>query len=203
MLNINKVVKILIISDFFLLSAWGLIIPILAIFVVEQVKGGNVEVVGISVGIYWILKSLIQVPIGKYLDRNHGEKDDYYFMIFGTFLASLVPLGFIFVSLPWHLYTLQAVHALGMAMAIPSWGGIFIRHIDKGKEAMIWGLDSSSIGIGAGIAGIVGGVVAESFGFIPIFIGVSALGMVSTAIFFLIRKDILHEGKVFPFPKGL
>lgn len=203
MLNINKVVKILIISDFFLLSAWGLIIPILAIFVIEQIKGGNIEVVGISVGIYWILKSLIQVPIGKYLDRNHGEKDDYYFMIFGTFLASLVPLGFIFVSLPWHLYVLQAIHALGMAMAIPSWGGIFVRHMDKGKEAMIWGLDSSFIGIGAGIAGIVGGVVAKSFGFTPIFIGVSILGMISTAIFFLIKEDIIHEGKTFPFPKGL
>lgn len=200
---VNKVVKILILSDFFLLSAWGLIMPILAIFIVGQIEGGDVRVAGMAVGIYWILKSLIQVPVGKYLDKNHGEKDDYYFMIGGTFLASLVPLGFIFAFLPWHIYFLQVIHAIGMAMAVPPWGGIFTRHIDKGKEAMTWGLESSSIGIGAGIAGIAGGIIAKTFGFTPLFIGMSILGMISAFLFFLIKKDILPKGKVFPVLKIL
>ncbi|PIP73254.1 MAG: hypothetical protein COW88_02580 [Candidatus Lloydbacteria bacterium CG22_combo_CG10-13_8_21_14_all_47_15] len=203
MIHINKVVKVLILSDFFLLSAWGLISPILAIFVIENIQGGNAEVVGIAIGIYWILKSIVQFPIGKFLDRNHGERDDYYFLIFGTFLAGLVPLGFLVVSLPWHIYVLQAVHAFAMAMAIPSWGGIFVRHIDKGKEAMTWGLDSSSIGIGAGIAGIIGGFVAEVFGFTPLFITVSALSIVAALLFVLIKNDVLPGGQVIYIPKGL
>lgn len=203
MLHINKVVRVLILSDFFLLSAWGLISPIFAIFIVDKIQGGNAEVAGIAVGIYWLVKSLAQFPVGKYLDRRSGEKDDYYFMIVGTFIAGLVPLGFMFASLPLHLYILQAVHAIAMAMAIPSWGGIFVRHMDKGKEAMIWGLDSSSIGIGAGITGIIGGFVAEAFGFVPLFLSVSVLNILSVALFFFIRKNILVEGKVFPVPKGL
>ena len=200
--SINKVIKVLILSDFFLFSGWGLIAPILAIFIIEQIQGGDVKVAGIAVGIYWLFKSLIQIPIGKYLDRNHGEKDDYYFMIFGTFLASLTPLGFIFATLPWHVYGLQILHALGMGMSIPAWGGIFVRHMDKGKEAMTWGIESSSLGIGAGAAGILGGIIAKTFGFVPLFIGVSVLGIISALLFFLIKKDIIPKDKVFPIPKS-
>lgn len=199
--SINKVIKVLIVSDFFLMAAWGLIIPILAIFIVDKIQGGDVMVAGIAIGIYWVSKSLIQIPIGRFLDKTTGEKDDYYFLIFGTGLASLIPIGFIFVTQPWHMYILQGIHALGMAMAIPAWGGIFIRHIDKGKEAMTWGMESSSLGLGAGIAGIIGGIIAKTFGFTPLFIGVSCLGIIATFLFFLISQDLIPKEKVFPIPK--
>ena len=142
---INKVIKVLIVSDFFLMASWGLITPILAIFVVNKIQGGDASVAGIAIGIYWLLKALIQIPVGKFLDKTVGEKDDYYFVIFGMIIASLVPIGFIFATLPWHVYVLQAIHAVGMAMVIPAWGGIFMRHVDKGKEAMSWGFESSSL----------------------------------------------------------
>lgn len=199
--SINKVVKILVFSDLVLLFGWGLITPILAIFIVESIKGGDAKVAGIAVGIYWLFKSIIQIPIGRYLDKREGEKDDYYFMISGIFLSSLVPLGYIFAKLPWHIYFLQIIHALGMAMNIPAWGGIFVRHVDKGKEALSWGLESSAIGIGAGIAGILGGTIAKFFGFTPLFIGVFSLGVISGLLLFLISKDLIVKDKVFPIPK--
>jgi len=199
--SINKVIKILVFSDLVLLFGWGLIAPILAIFIVEGIKGGDVGVAGIAVGIYWILKSLLQIPIGSYLDKNHGEKDDYYSLIGGTLLASLAPLGFIFAFLPWHMYLWQVIHAIGAALALPAWCGIFTRHIDKGKEAQSWALDSSAIGIGAGVAGIIGGLVAKTFGFIPLFLGVCILGIISALLCLLIKKDLLHKEKVILIPK--
>lgn len=199
--SINKVIKILILSDLILLFGWGLIVPILAIFITEQIKGGDVRVAGMAIGLYWLVKSIIQIPIGRYLDQKKGEKDDYYFMIFGIFLASLVPLGFIFAKLPWHIYFLQIIHALGMAMNIPAWGGIFVRHVDKGKEALSWSFESSAIGIGAGIAGILGGAIAKFFGFVPLFIGVFVFGIISAFLLFLISKDLIPKDKVFPIPK--
>ena len=142
--NFNKIIRTLIITDFFIYSGWGLIMPVLAVFIIDSIEGGDAGVVGMAIGIYWVAKSILQIPIGKYLDRNHGEKDDYWFMVIGTFLASLTPLLFLVSSEPWHIYGLQIVHALGMAMAIPPWGGIFTRHIDKGREAETWGLESSA-----------------------------------------------------------
>lgn len=199
--SINKVIKVLIVSDFFLMAAWGLVTPILAIFVVNQIQGGDASVAGIAIGTYWFLKALVQIPIGRFLDKTAGEKDDYYFVIFGMIVISLVPLGFIFATLPWHVYGLQAIHAIGMAMVIPAWGGIFMRHVDKGKEAMSWGMESSSLSFGTGIAGIVGGIIAKAYGFLPIFIGVSILGLIATFLLFLIAKDLIPKEKVFPIPK--
>lgn len=197
----NRVIKVLIVSDFFLLFGWGLVMPILAVFITQSIKGGDVRVAGIAVGIYWLGKSLMQIPVAKYLDKNHGEKDDYYALIAGTLLACFVPLGFIFAFLPWHMYVLQSVYALAMAFAVPAWGGIFIRHIDKGKEALTWGTESSFVGIASGLAGIIGGSIAKIFGFVPLFVSISVLGIIASLLFLLLARNLLPRGKVCPIPK--
>ena len=199
--SINRVVKILVFSDFVLLFGWGLISPILAIFIAEKIKGGDVRVAGIAIGIYWLFKSIIQIPIARILDKRKGEKDDFYFLISGTFLMSLVPVGYIFSFLPWHIYFLQITHALGAAMSLPPWCGIFTRHLDKGKEAQSWAWDSSAIGIGGGIAGILGGIIAKTFGFLPLFLGVSILGMISCLLIYSIKKDLIPKEKTILIPK--
>lgn len=189
----NKIIRVLIFSDFIIYSAWGLIAPIFAVFLLDSIKGADASVAGIAAGIYWLTKSLFQMPIGKFLDRNNGERDDYWFMVIGTFIASLIPLGYLSASEPVHIYTLQVLYALGMAMVIPPWGGIFTRHIDKGREAETWGFESSLLGIGVGIAGILGGFIAKTVGFAPLFIGVSSLGLIGGALLLLIKKDIFES----------
>lgn len=204
MRHLSKVVKILVLSDLLLMFGWGLIFPILAIFVTDHIEGGDATVVGIAFGIYWILKSILQIPIGGYLDKNHGDKDDFYFLVIGTFLSSLTAFGFIFSSQPWHIYLLQVVNAVGAAMALPAWSGIFTRHIGAGKEAQSWALDSSALGLGAGIAGVVGGITAESFGFVPLFIMVGILGIFSSLVTFLIQGDLTGKKEktiLIPKPK--
>jgi len=202
--KINKVVKIMVFSDLFLNSGWGLIGPILAIFIVNNIQGGNAKVVGIAVGIYLLTKSVLQVPIAHYLDLNHGEKDDYFALVFGTFLTAITPIIFIFATISWHIYIAQIIHALGMAMALPAWSAIFTRHIEKKREAFCWSLDSSALGLGAGITGIIGGTVAQSFGFIPLFIGVSVFNVMAALLLLFIMKDILPKvprQKIFLLPK--
>jgi DHA1 family multidrug resistance protein-like MFS transporter len=199
--NINKIVKVMVTADMIFYAGWGLINPILAIYIIGSVKGGNVEVVGIGVGVYWILKSIIQIPLAYFLDNNHGEKDDYYVWMAGMVIVSLTPLGFIFISLPYHLYLLQAIYALGMAMIIPSWSGIFTRHIEKRREAFCWGIESSGFSIGAGVGGIAGGIVANAFGFVPLFIAVSVIGFMSMLLLLSIKSSILPKERIYPIPK--
>ena len=192
-------------SDLFLYSGWGLITPILAIFIIGNIQGGDAKVAGIAVGIYWLGKSFLQIPIAHYLDKNHGEKDDYYALVGGTLLSALSPIGFIFANLPWHVYALQFLHALAMAFALPAWWAIFTRHIEKKKEAFCWSLDSSTIGLGAGVSGIIGGIIANSFGFLPLFIAISVLGVITAIILLFIRKDILPKTArqgIYPVPKS-
>jgi len=188
--HMNKVIKYLVFSDFVFWGAIGLFEPIFAIFVIKNIRGGSAFVVGIATAVYWILKSLLSVPVGLFLDRHRGEKDDYWFLVNGTIIASVAPLAFIFCRLPWHIYLVQAIYAISMAMIISSWRAVFTRHIDKGKEATEWSIDATFYGIGTGICGFIGGWTAAHFGFVPVFIGASILSFTSLLLLLALENDI-------------
>ncbi len=188
--KINRIIKYLIVSDLVFWSSWGLITPIFAVFIIEKIEGGSVFIVGMAAAVYWILRSFLRIPIGIFLDACPGEKDDYWFLVTGLFIAALVPFGFVFASLPLHIYLLQAVYAVGMAMTSSGWSAIFTRHIDKGRESTEWGMDATSIGFGIGIFGAVGGWAVTQFGFDPVFIVVGVFGLVGASFLLFLRKDI-------------
>lgn len=193
--GINRIIKAYICWDLAVSSAWGLLAPVFSIFLLEKVAAGNVvdgaKIAGFATLFYWMTKSIVQVPIAKYLDKNHGEIDDFWFFVTGTIITGLVPLGFLFAYLPSHIYALQVIHALGMSMIIPSSYAIFIRHVDKGKEAYESGLDNTFLGIGAGIAGALGGIMAGYIGFSLIFFLTSICTLLSVFLIFPLRSHML------------
>lgn len=198
MFGINKVIRILITSDFFLQAGWGLSGPIFAIFLTKQIQGGTIEMVGLVAATYWITKSIVQPFLAKWFDKNHGEKDDFWFLVGGMYVANLIPLGYIFSSQPWHIFTLEFIRGLAMACVVPTWSGIFTRHIDKNKEAFSWSLESTGIGLAAGLAGALGGFLASTVGFSYVFVLVSAFGLVSSSTLFLIRKQVFLKNGFAP-----
>lgn len=193
--KINKIIKVLILSDMSLLSGLGFIVPIFAIYLTERIDGGNIEVAGYAAAVYLIVRSLVVIPFGKYLDKNHGEKDDLWFVAIGCLLGAVSVFGYIFSYLPWHIYLLQAIYAIGMGMNIPGYTAMFTRHIDRGSEAFDWSVRSCLTGVGAGIAGALGGIIANRFGFNALFIGVGIILLVSALFPFLIYKKISSEDK--------
>lgn len=199
---INKVIRVLISSDIVISAGWGFLGPVFAIFIVQNIVVGSIahaaEVAGFASLTYWVLKSFLQIPIGKYLDKNHGEEDDFWFMFIGTFLSAFVPLIYMIASKPLHIYAAQCVQAVAMAMVIPSWSAIFTRHIDHGAEAYEWGLRSTGMGFGSGIAGAVGGIMVAFFGFKIVFVLVSVFTIISAVLLLLIRKDIIPHDKILP-----
>lgn len=195
MRGINKVIKVLILTDIALVGSIGFITPIFAIFLTEQIQGGSVKVAGYAAAIYWIVKSLITIPFGKYLDKNHGERDDLYFIVIGNILVSLAVFGYVFSRFPWHIYVLESVFALGIAMNIPGFTAIFTRHIDKGREAFEWSAHSASISLGSGIAGALGGVIVYKFGFSVLFFGVAFFTFFAAFLPLFIRRDVSSKNE--------
>lgn len=195
--GVNKVMKAYIYWDLMVNSAWGFLGPVFAIFLLERVAVGNVvegaKIAGFATLFYWLTKAIFQIPIGNYLDKNHGEIDDFWFYIIGIIITGLVPFGFLFAYLPWHIYLLQIAHAIGMSMVVPSSYAIFIRHVDKGREAYESSLDSTLLGVGVGITGALGGIMAGYFGFTLIFILTGAFTLVSSLFIFSVKKEMLPK----------
>ena|SRR3989338_6888924 len=192
--GVNRVMRAYIHWSFVVNSAWGLLGPVFAIFLLEKIAAGNVaegaKIAGFATLAYWATKSLLQIPIARYLDKNHGEIDDFWFYVTGCIMTGFIPFGFLFASLAWHIYVLQILHAAGMAMVVPASYAIFIRHTDKGKEAYESGLDSTLLGIGAGVAGALGGILAGYIGFQLIFVLTGVMTFISVLFLFPVRRDL-------------
>lgn len=178
--KINQVIQYLTYSDILMLSGWGLVNPIMAVFFTNQIQGGSVELAGMAATVYFIVKSLIQVPIARYNDARKGEWDDYWVMIVGSLLITLSAFMFAFIRLPVHVLLVQVVAGIGGAMTYPSWLAIFTRHIDKHEEALEWSLYYTATDLGAALTAGLGGFIAGKFGYNSLFLTVGVISLIGT-----------------------
>ena len=186
---INRVIRHLVISDFFINFAFGLLAPIFAVFILQNIEGGSLKVIGLATAFYWISRTATTVPLSRFMDRTNGERDEYYFMIVGSFLMSSLPLFYILVSLPWHVYLIQFLMGLANSMAVPAWRILFTDHIDRGRTGYEWSLEDIAIGLSVGASAYLGTILADRFGFEIIFILLAILGYLATAIFLIPLKN--------------
>lgn len=202
-MRINHVVKTLVVSDFFINAGFGIFAPIFAVFVTEQISEGSLQVIGFAAALTQIFKVTLQIPIAKYLDRNHGEYDDFYSMIIGSFLISAVPFLYLFASLPSHVYINSAIYGIGLSFLVPPWYAIFTRHIDKMRENIEWSTDSVAIGIASAGTAALGGILASKFGFQSVFVLGGLLAIFGAIQQLKIYKDLrtkVGHGQVKPQP---
>lgn len=191
--KVNRLVKYFIISDLVFIAGWGFIEPVFSVFLVQKIPGATLITVGVSAAIYWILKSVVQLPLANFLDRTPGEKDDFYTLITGLVISSFSEFSFAFVHSIAGIYFVQTLHALGLALYFVSWQAIFSRHIDKERISFDWALDSTSVGISAGISALAGGAIANQFGFLAVFTLAGVLSLVSAAILVTVPDIVLPK----------
>jgi MFS family permease len=196
-LDVNRIVKFFILSDLTFLAGWGLLDPLFAIFITQNIAGATIGTVGVMAGIYWIVKSLCQIPLSIYLDRTEGERDDFYALVIGLLLSSLVLFSFMAATQVWHLYLIQFFKAIALALYVPAWTAIISRHLDKDKIAFEWALVSTSAGFAIGLTGLIGGWLA-GFGFNIIFLAGGFLGLCSAMLLLLAPNLILPPRQIKP-----
>ena len=191
-LEMNKIIAVLIQGNITITGAWGFINPFFAVYVTRQIVDGNLIVIGNAAAIYWIIKSIVQMPIAKLLDKLPSEDDDAFALTVGSFLISLVPFCFLFSTQAIHIYFLHMVLAFGDALRVTSWNSIFTRHIDKGKENIDWGINSTAVGFILALTTLSGGWIAEKIGFQGIFI-FSGIVSILGSLFFLTLSSYIRK----------
>lgn len=163
----NRTMKLLMLSDVFVLTGFGLIQPILAIFINDGVTGGTVFTAGIASALFMLTKSLIQLPFSKYID-GHAKKTRW--LIIGTLLMAMVPIIYISAHSIIQVYLAEIVYGLGSGMAYPTWLGLWSTNLDKGKESFQWSIYSTSTGLGTAATGALGAGISSLAGFTTTFV---------------------------------
>ena len=190
-LAVNKVVGILILSDFLLFFAFGLLSPIFAIFIEKQIEGGSLKVIGLATTLYWAVRALTSVPLSRHMDRTDGERDEFHWMFWGTILLSLVPFFYVLSTKPWHIYVLQIIYGVGHTMAVPAWRIIFTNHLDKGKTGYNWSIEDVAVGLAIAVSAYIGAFLADKFGFDTLFYIVGILGLLGSFVLIPIYRETM------------
>jgi MFS family permease len=161
----NKTLKLLIISDVFVFSGFGLIAPILAIFIKDNLIGGTIFAAGIASAIFLVTHSLLQI----FFSYKFNPKDRIWMLWLGTGLIALVPFGYIFAKSIYIIFVVQFIYGIGAAFAYPSWFSLFTTNLDKGKRGFQYSIYSAAVGVGSAITAGAGALLAEKIGFQWVF----------------------------------
>jgi len=69
----NLVTRILVLSDFFLFFSVGLLSPIYAVFVLDNVQGSSLQIIGFATAIFWLVRVASVIPLSRIMDKLKGR----------------------------------------------------------------------------------------------------------------------------------
>lgn len=176
---VNPIVKAFIISETLLWSSWNFIFPIIALFVVSRVSGGNVETVAVAYSVYLISRVVSELISGKLLG-GATDRLKLGVSVLGMLIVSFAYQGFIFATDLGLLFGIYILIGVGLGISSPAKYSLFSSHLDKAKSPTEWSFYDALSFIGMAIAGVIGGFVARYYGFDVLFLiasGVSLVGV--------------------------
>lgn len=186
--DVNKLIRVFIVSETLLWSGWNLFFPIIALFVVSRIKGGNVEIAATAFSVYLIFRVFFELILSKYFSATTLRKK-VWFVAGGQIILSFAYLGFIFSHTILHLFLMYGLLGAGLGLSSPSKLAIFSTHLDKNKESKEWSYSDATTLVGCAAAGVIGGYVAKEWGFDAVFVAASFVNFLSVLpYFFFFRK---------------
>lgn len=182
--------KILLLADAWATLALGLIGPIYAIFVEEI--GGDILDASWAYFAFMLTTGIVMFLISKWEDRiKHKEK----LVIAGYFLTAIGCLSYIFVNNQLTLVLTQIILGFAEALCIPAFDALYSHFLDKNKETSQWGFEESLFYMVTAISSLLGGYVADFFGFKTLFVLMFIISIFSaiTSLYLLKNKKFLSS----------
>jgi len=189
-LKTYKLIRNLIFTNFIFWAGWSLVNPIFSVFVVQKIEGGNVAIAGLAFAIFSITFSIFRFLVASFLDSKKGQEDEFWSLFYGLLFLSFCSFLYLFVRYPLHLFFLQFLQGIAMAMYYGGYYGIYLRSLPKEKEGTAYSLDISLVNLIGGLAILFGGTIAFAFGFKIIFILVGIFTLFSAIFSLRILKEI-------------
>jgi MFS family permease len=183
----KKRLAILLWTSFFINLAAGLFGPLYAVFVEEI--GGNLIHAGFAYSIFSIFSGGLIYFIGRWEDRFKHQEN---LLVASRFLACIAFFGYIFISNVYELYAIQLFLGIAFAIGSPAFSSLYSKNLQKGKYASQWGMWDSMYGVTVGISAIIGGYIAQFYGFRPLFVLMFIISVISFIVsLMLVKKKLL------------
>jgi len=182
---LSKKEKILLYSSNIWYLGEGMLGPLFAIFA-DRI-GGDILEISWAWATYLILTGILVVFVGRIADKKKIKEK---LLVVGYVLNTLFTFGYLFVSVPIHLFFIQAGLGVAAALSIPTWDSLYSKYEDRRHAAYTWGLAMGEASLITGFAIILGGLIVNYFSFKVLFITMGIIQLISTIIIIRILRDI-------------
>lgn len=188
--ELNPVVKVYIVSESFLWSAWDFVLPIISIFIAKNIAGGDVRTAATGYSMYLVTRVVLELISGRILQHTNDKKK-VLIAVFGILCLSIAYFGFAFTKTLQFIFLFYSVLGIGLGIASPAKNSLFAIHLDKNKESTEWSLNDAVSFICMALATALGGFVAAEYGFQVLFIIAGVVNILSVIpyILFLYYPD--------------
>ena len=87
------------------------------------------------------------------------------------------------------LFFVQIIFGIAEAIIVPAFDSLYSKNLDKGKAASEWGLWEGMRATVVGVAAIIGGFVAQTYGFAALFRVMAIISFFSLAASLLFYRQ--------------
>lgn len=172
----NLPLKLLLMGSYLWVFGEGLLGPLYAIFA-EDVGGSVLELTG-AYAIYLVIAGILMIVVGRVADRGRSE----LLMMAGYALNAAATFGYLLVKTPAHLFIVQAILGIALALANPTWDSLFQKYSEEGSVATAWGLEEGGNFIAQGAAMMLGGIILTATSFTALFVIMGVVQTIATVV---------------------
>ncbi|MDD5221131.1 MAG: MFS transporter [Candidatus Paceibacterota bacterium] len=166
----NKSLRILITVNTTMVFVLGMLTPFYAVFI--QKIGGDVASAGLSWAIFCVVAGILTLALGNWRLK---VKEQELLLSLGYIIRGIVFLSYAFMGSMLQLILTQIIWGIGVAFGTPAFDSVYSSHTNKKQSVAQWGHWEGIASIATGLAAIIGGILIQKFGYLPVFLGMSAL----------------------------
>jgi len=172
--------KILAATDLILASAFGMILPILPIFLIEKIDDATILTIALAYSIFFVSKAFFSWIFGLFLTHGDYFKRIRSGLFFGSLLITVTPIIYLYATSMTHIFLGQIVLGLGFALLKTSWMHLTHQTVEEFFHETILHAHGFILTFCLAIAAAVGGFIAYNFGFTILLHSMTALGFIAT-----------------------
>ena len=188
--DLNPVVKAFIFSEIFFWSGWNFIIPIVAVFVISEIPGANVQTAASAFTLHIVTRIITELYVSRKIKATTNIRRIWVDCI-GIAILSVGYFGIAFLRSQEALFLFYALAGFSFGLSSPAKLALFSSNLEKNSETTSWGTYDSFVLIGMAISTSVGGYVAGTFGFTALFLlasVVNLLGILPYVLFVMAHR---------------
>ncbi len=192
--KINPIVLAFIFSEAFFWSAWNLVSPIIAVYVVSALPNGSVQTAAFGFTLYL----LVRVIVGLFVSNLISFPSDRKRMVTDATGMVLLSCCYLLIALIPSLLTFYIffiIAGISFGISSPAKYPMFSLNLNRQQASKTWSTYDAITFTGMGIAIALGGVIATKFGFKTLFVIssiVNIIGILPYWIYNNLHKDHKH-----------